>query len=173
MNATTLVWHVLISLCVLGMMPLNANAGSATSAFRVTATLDPTCTIQTTPMIFGHYNSLTAHASAPLDINGTVTITCSKGMATTIALDRGDYAAQAIGTTRAMKLVSADEYLNYELYQDVVRTTLWGSAGETIFVPAVAPDTHPRTFFIYGRIPPAQNVASGEYLDTVIAIVNF
>ena len=173
MNATTLVWHGLASLCVLGMMQLNANAGSATSVFRVTATLDPTCTIQTTPMNFGHYNSLTTHASAPLDINGTVTITCSKGMATTIALDRGDNAAQARGTTRAMKLVSAEEYLNYELYQDVVRTTLWGSTGETIFVPAVAPDTQPRTFFIYGRIPPAQNVASGEYLDTVIAILNF
>jgi hypothetical protein len=86
-------------------------------------------------MSFGHYNSVTTHASAPLDINGTVTITCSKGMATTIALDRGDYAAQAIGTTRAMKLVSADEYLNYELFQDVVRTTLWGSTGETLCAP--------------------------------------
>jgi len=124
-------------------------------------------------MSFGHYNSLTTHASAPLDINGTVTITCSKGMATTIALDRGNYGAQARGTTRAMKLVSADEYLNYELYQDVVRTMLWGSTGETLLVPAVTPDTQPRTFFIYGRIPPAQNVASGEYIDTVIAIVNF
>ena len=41
MNATTLVWHGLTTLCVLGMMQLNANAGSATSVFHVTATLDP------------------------------------------------------------------------------------------------------------------------------------
>ena len=173
MKPRALVWHLIAGLCVLTLMQAQAHAGSATATFRVTVTLDPTCTIQTTPMTFGHYNALTIHAFVSLDVNGTFTITCSKGMATTIGLDPGRHAAHATGTTRAMKLVSADEYLNYELYQDVVRTTLWGSTGETLFVPPVAPDTHPRTFFIYGRIPAAQNVASGDYLDTVIAIVNF
>jgi spore coat protein U-like protein len=151
----------------------SVQAGSATSAFRVTATLDPACTIQTTPLTFGHYNPLTKHSAAPLDVTGTVTITCSKGMITRIALDPGRYAEHAVGTTRAMKLLSGGDYLNYELYQDVVRTTLWGSTGETLFVPPVAPDTKPRTFFVFGRIPPGQAVASGDYADTVLAIVNF
>jgi len=108
------------------------HAGSATSSFRVTATVDPACTIQATPLTFGHYDALTKHSTAPLDVNGTVTITCSKGMVTRIALDPGRYAAHAVGTTRAMKLLSGEDYLNYELYQDVVRTTLWGSTGETL-----------------------------------------
>jgi len=113
------------------------------------------------------------HTSTALDVNGTVTITCSKGMITTIALDPGRYAAHAIGTTRAMKHVAVDEYLNYELYQDVTRVVLWGSTGETLFVPAIAPDTNPRTFFIFGRVPPAQDVTIGDFVDTVVAIVNF
>jgi spore coat protein U-like protein len=155
------------------LMPALGLAGSATSTFRVTATLDPTCTIQTTPATFGHYNPITTHAAAPLDVNSSVTITCSKGMATTIGLDRGQHADHAQGTTRAMKHVSQAEYLSYEFYQDPVRTTLWGTAGENLVVPPIAPDTNPRTFFIFGRIPPAQDVSAGEYHDTVIAIVNF
>ena len=103
----------------------------------------------------------------------TVTIACSKGMVTRIALDPGRHAAHAVGTTRAMKLLSGDDYLNYELYQDIVRTTLWGSTGETLFVPPVAPDTKPRSFFVFGRIPAGQTIASGDYADTVMAIVNF
>ena len=158
---------------LLGLCAASAHAGSATSSFRVTATVDPACTIQTTPLTFGHYNSLTTHRAAPLDVNGTVTITCSKGMVTRIALDPGRHAAQAVGTTRAMKLLSGDDYLNYELYQDIVRTTLWGSTGETLFVPPVAPDTKPRSFFVFGRIPAGQTIASGDYADTVMAIVNF
>ena len=162
-----------ISGMLLCLSATSVQAGSATSAFRVTATVDPACTIQTTPLTFGHYNALTKHSAAPLDVNGTVTITCSKGMITRIALDPGRYAAHAVGTTRAMKLLSGEDYLNYELYQDVVRTTLWGSTGETLFVPPVAPDTKPRTFFVFGRIPPGQTIATGDYADTVVAIVNF
>jgi spore coat protein U-like protein len=164
---------VIIVGTLLSLYAASAEAGSATSSFRVTATVDPACTIQTTPLTFGHYNSLTTHSAAPLDVNGTVTITCSKGMVTRIALDPGRYAAHAVGTTRAMKLLLGEDYLNYELYQDVVRTTLWGSTGETLFVPPVAPDTKPRSFFIFGRIPPGQTIASGDYADTVMAIVNF
>jgi len=151
----------------------SAEAGSATSSFRVTATVDPACTIQTTPLVFGHYNALTKHSATPLDVNGTVTITCSKGMVTRIALDPGQYAAHARGTTRAMKRLSGEDYLNYELFQDIVRTTLWGSTGDTLFVPPVAPDTKPRTFFVFGRIPPGQTIAVGDYADTIVAIVNF
>lgn len=155
------------------LSPALALAGSAASSFQITATLDPTCTIQTTPASFGHYNPITTHATTPLDVNSTVTLTCSKGMATTIALDRGQYGSHAKGTTRAMKLATGEDYLSYDLYQDVIRATIWGTGGEQIFVPPIAPDTRPRTFFIYARIPSAQDVTVGDYSDTIIAIVNF
>lgn len=157
----------------LTLVPAWCLAGSATSTFRVTATLDPTCTIQTTPATFGHYNPLTTHAATPLDITSSVTITCSKGMATTIGLDRGLHADYAQTTTRAMKHVSRNEYLSYDLYQDTVHTTLWGTSGAHLVVPPVAPDTKPRTYWIFGRIPAGQDVSIGDYHDTIIAIVNF
>lgn len=155
------------------LVPAWCLAGSATSAFRVTATLDPTCTVQTTPATFGHYNPLTTHATAPLEITSSVTITCSKGMATTIGLDRGLHADYAQDTTRAMKHVLRDEYLSYDLYQDAVHTTLWGASGAHLVVPPVAPDTKPRTYLIFGRVPAGQDVSIGHYHDTIVAIVNF
>lgn len=155
------------------LVPAWCLAGSATSTFRVTATLDPTCTIQTTPATFGHYNPLTTHATSPLDIISSVTITCSKGMATTIGLDRGLHADDAQGTTRAMKHVSQNEYLSYDLFQDPIHTTLWGTSGAHLVVPPVAEDTKPRTYLIFGRVPAGQDVSLGDYHDTVVAVVNF
>lgn len=155
------------------LVPTWCLAGSATSTFIVTATLAPTCTIQTTPAVFGHYNPLTNHATAPLDITSSVTITCSKGMATTIGLDRGLHADYALDTTRAMKHAVRDEYLNYELYKDPIHTTLWGTSGAHLVVPPIAPDTKPRTYLIFGRVPAGQNVSIGDYHDTVVAVVNF
>ena len=167
--------HRLRSVMSLAMilMPGWGLAGSATSAFRVTATLDPTCTVQTTPAAFGHYNPITTHATAPLEITSSVTITCSKGMATTIGLDRGLHADYATNTTRAMKHVLRDEYLNYELYQDSIHTTLWGTSIPHLVVPPVAVDTKPRTYLIFGRVPAGQDVSIGNYHDTIVAIVNF
>ena len=167
--------HRLRSVMSLAMilMPGWGLAGSATSAFRVIATLDPTCTVQTTPAAFGHYHPITTHATAPLEITSSVTITCSKGMATTIGLDRGLHADYATNTTRAMKHVLRDEYLNYELYQDSIHTTLWGTSIPHLVVPPVAVDTKPRTYLIFGRVPAGQDVSIGNYHDTIVAIVNF
>lgn len=162
-----------LTVLALMLVPAWCLAGSATSAFRVTVTLDPTCTVQTTPAVFGHYNPITTHATAPLEITSSVTITCSRGMATTIGLDRGLHAEHAHSTTRAMKHVSKQEYLSYDLYQDIVRTTLWGTSGAHLVVPPVAPDTTPRTYWIYGRIPAGQDVSIGDYHDTIVAVVNF
>ena len=42
-----------------------------------------------------------------------------------------------------------------------------------VLTPPAAPDTTPRTFAVYGRIPAAQDKPLGSYSDTVIATVNF
>jgi len=147
-------------------------AGSATSSFSVTASVVASCSISTTTLAFGNYDPIVTNASTPLDVNGSVTITCTKGATTTIGLDPGQNAANATGTTRAMATAGPD-YLSYELYQDTNHSTLWGNSGAGLYTPAVAPNKNPRTFTIYGRIPPAQASTIGSYTDTVVATVNF
>jgi spore coat protein U domain-containing protein, fimbrial subunit CupE1/2/3/6 len=160
-----------LALLALAAAP-KAHAGSATSSFTVSAAVVASCTISTTTLAFGNYDPIVANATSPLDVNGSVTITCTKGSTTTIGLDAGQFAANAVGTTRAM-MVAGPDYLSYELYQDAGRSTLWGNSGVALFTPAAAPNKNPRSFNIYGRIPAGQGSTIGNYTDTVVATVNF
>jgi spore coat protein U-like protein len=134
----------------------------------VTATVTTNCTISTTPMAFGSYDPVVAHASTPLDGTGTVVVACTKGTATTITLNLG---SNASGSTRRMKDAGTN-YLTYEIYQDVARTNIWGTGGNAL-TPPVAPSKAPRNFTAYGRIPANQDLPAGNYGDTVVATVNF
>jgi spore coat protein U-like protein len=96
------------------------SAATATANLSVTATVTTNCTITTSAVAFGSYDPIVTHASANLDQNGSVTITCTKGAATTIALDLGNNAS---GSVRRMK-DSGTNYMAYELYQEAGRTTV-------------------------------------------------
>ncbi len=162
-----------ISAFVLCMAAPAAHAATAASNFTVSAAVTATCSISTVDMNFGNYDPITTHATTPLDVNGSVTITCTKGAATYIDLSPGSNAANAVGTTRAMSTAGPD-YLSYELYQENTFTTVWGVGNPgNAFVPPVAPSKAPRSFTIYGRIPAGQDRTVGNYSDTVTATVNF
>lgn len=167
-----LLWLLSVSAVALCLLAPSAYAGSATSSFTVSASVIASCTISSTTLAFGNYDPIVTNASTPLDVNGSVAITCTKGAATTIGLDGGQNAANATGTTRAMTTAGPD-YLSYELYQDSSRSTLWGNSGANLFVPPNAPSKNARTFTIYGRIPAAQGSTTASYTDTVVATVNF
>lgn len=162
-----------ISVFVLCLATPAVHAQTAASNFTVSAAVTATCSISTIDMNFGNYDPITTHATTPLDVNGSVTIACTRGTATHIDLSPGSNAANALGTTRAMATAGPD-YLSYELYQENTFTTVWGvgSPGNA-FVPPVAPSRAPRSFTIYGRIPAGQDGTVGNYSDTVTATVNF
>src|SRR5262245_10234324 len=101
----------------LGLVATSATAWPAPSSLPVAASVVASCSITSTTLAFGNYDPIVTNATTPLDVNGSVTITCTKGAATTIGLDAGQNAANAIGTTRAMATAGPD-YLSYELYQD-------------------------------------------------------
>ena len=157
--------------CLVFLATAPAFAATATSNFTVTASVANNCTISTVGIAFGAYDPIVTHASTPLDAAGSVTITCTKGSTTTIALSAGANGPSATGTTRAM--ASGTNYLSYEIYQETGRTTVWGTSGAGLLTPAAAPDKSARAFTTYGRIPAGQDVPSGSYSDTVTATVNF
>ena len=144
-------------------------AGSATANLQVTAAVSANCTITTATVAFPAYDPIIANASANDDGTGTVTIACTKGTVATIGLGLG---ANALVSQRRMKDAGTD-YLNYALYLDSARTTIWGTTSPNLLTPVAAPDKTPRAFTVYGRIPSAQDVPAGSYSDTVVATVNF
>jgi spore coat protein U-like protein len=145
------------------------SAATATANLSATASVANNCTISTGTVDFGSYDPIVAHASGNLDANGTVTITCTKGAMTTIGLNLG---ANASGSTRRMTDGSSN-YMTYELYQEVGRTTVWGNSGGGLLTPAAAPSSAPHAYTVYGRVTAAQDVPAGSYSDTVVATVTF
>jgi spore coat protein U-like protein len=144
-------------------------AQTASTQLTVTATVSKNCTITTAPVNFGAYDPVAANATAPLDGIGTVTVTCTKGAPAKVGLSVG---SNAQGATRRMSGGTA-AYLNYELYKDTGRATVWGDTTDTALDLVAAPDKNPRTFTIYGRVVQAQDATVGNYTDTVVATVNF
>jgi spore coat protein U-like protein len=145
------------------------DAATASASLNVSASVANNCTISTAALAFGVYDPLVANASANLDATGTVTIACTKGATSTIALNLG---SNASGTTRRMTDGSSN-FLTYEMYQDSSHSTVWGSSGTALFTPPAAPSKTARNFTVYGRIPGSQDIPAGTYADTVTATVNF
>lgn len=142
-------------------------AGSASASLSVSASVSNNCTISTSALDFGAYDPIVTHDTTDLDGTGGVTITCTKGATTTIDLGLGSHAS---GTQR--RLNTGSNYLNYEMYQDAGRITVWGTGADTLTPPA-APSKAPRSYTVYGRVSAGQDVEAGSYTDTVTATVNF
>jgi spore coat protein U-like protein len=144
-----------------------ARAATATATLDVTATVVPSCTIAATPVAFGSYDPLVTNAAAPLNAQGAVTVTCTTGTAYTIGLGAGNSGA---GSRAMQHATIAGALLPYELYQDTTRTTVWDN---TVLMSGTAASITPVAYPVYGRIPAAQSVPTGDYADAVIATVTF
>lgn len=151
-------------LCVPGLLWGQVGA----TAFGAGATVLRRCDIATTPLAFGEYDPLVRHASQPLDRDGAVTITCTKGTSATISLNGGLYSS---GTLRNLSNGSAR--LQYDLFMDAGRTQRWGEGDANAFQAGDAPSDAPRTFVVFGRVFPGQDVPVGAYTDSVVVTVEF
>jgi spore coat protein U-like protein len=164
---------LLFVLTTIGVFVLSSDsqvvAGSSTANLNVTAAVGANCTISTATVAFPAYDPVVANASTNDDGTGSVIVACTKGSTVTIGLGLG---ANASASQMRMKDATTD-YLNYALYQDAGRATVWGNSGSGLLSPVAAPDKTPRTFTVYGRIPSGQDVPAGSYSDTVVATVNF
>jgi spore coat protein U-like protein len=167
---------LLLALSLAGLTVISADspvvAGTATANLPVSVTVSNNCTITSTAVAFPNYDPIATHATSPDDSTaGAVTITCTKGTSANIGLGLG---ANASGSQRRMRdTASTPNHINYELYSDTGRATVWGNAAGSWLSPAPAPDKTARTFTVYGRIPGGQDVPAGTYNDTVVATVNF
>ena len=150
----------------------SASAQTDTADLDVSAEVTASCTITTSPLAFGSYDPVVTHAASPLEQTGGVTVTCTSGAATTVTLGQG-LSADA-GSTDAVpvrRMLSGADFLSYALYSDSGRTTAWGNtAGAGVAHTGTGTAT---ALTVYGRIPAAQNVPAGSYVDTVVATVTF
>lgn len=131
--------------------------------YGVSATVQATCLISTTPVSFGTYTGVVANSTA------TLTLTCTSTTPYDVALHPGA-ATGAKVTTRQMTGNSTS--LNYALFSDSARTVNWGQTVGTDTVHGVGNASN-QTLTVYGQIAANQYVALGDYTDTITATINY
>jgi spore coat protein U-like protein len=136
---------------------------SASNAFA-----QASCTISTTSVNFGNYN---VFGGSDTDSTGTITLNCNN-LAHNISVTLGKGASSSYNP-RTMK--KGAESLNYNLFRDAARTSIWGdgSGGTSTYIDNNPPNSTNINLTVYGRVPAGQDVSAGGYSDTVAAVINF
>ncbi len=151
-----------------GLFQARADAATATSSFLVTAVVSANCTISSNPLAFGAYDPVVTNAVANLDQTSTLTVACTKGSSAAVSLNLGTHST---GTTRRMQhSVTATEFLTYELYTSAARTTVWNTTNTVAYNAASKAAS---TLTVFGRVPANQDIAIGNYADSVTATITF
>ena len=131
----------------------------------------PACTISSAGVAFGAYNP---RATGADDVTGTISVACAPSVsAPVVQLSTGQSGSYS---TRRLEAGSWD--LNYNLYTNTARTTVWGngtggSQSQTLSGGTVSGGQRRFSRTVYGRIPALQNVGVGSYSDTVVMTVIF
>lgn len=142
-------------------------AATATTTFKVTATVASSCKVTATDLDFGAYDPL----AVARDGTSSITATCTAQTPYEIGLSAGT--GTPATTTRAMTgSDGASTQLDYELYSDTTRSAIWGApGGATVAQSALTGGA--LNYTVYGRIPASQYVPAANYADTVTVTVTY
>ena len=104
-----------------------------------------------------------------IDQTSTIRIACSVTTPYSIGLDAG---AGAGATAAVRKLTGAAASVDYVLYRDGARTTLWG---DTVGIDAEAATCSgvAQTHTLYGRVTAQPTPVPGTYTDTITVTVTY
>jgi spore coat protein U-like protein len=142
---------------------------AATAAVIAAGPAEAACTISTTAVAFGTYNVFSA---SPDDATGRITFRCTapRPPLVTIQLDKG-----GAPSFNPRQMRQGSEILNYNLYLDSTRSTIWGdgTGGSQTFTQSNPQANRNINVTVYGRIPAGQDVRAGAYSATVTATISF
>lgn len=158
----------IIAFCVLFLGSTSIWAATATTTFAVSANVVPTCSVSAAAMNFGA--AIPNPIASDVNATSTITATCSNGAGYTIALNGGTTAG---GTVAIRRLAAGANTVNYTIYSDAGRTTVWGDGtlGTSVMNGAGSGAAQPIT--VYGRIPAGQAPGTGNFTDLVTVTITF
>ena len=166
--------RAILSAIVLGfaILATQSHADTGTSNMSVSATVEYSCSINNTPMVFGAYDGVITNASTALDATATVTSSCTSGAATLITMNAGNSAGSGSDDTPVRRMTSGrGDYLVYQVYSDVSQETVWGNTASTGV--ALTGTGLPQSHIVYGSIPSAQMVPEGDYSDQIVVTITY
>src|ERR1700750_1104422 len=143
-----------LAVCVLIASENSAGAATATTTMTVQMTITATCTVNSASTLnFGTQGVLAAN----VDQTSTIQVTCTNTTPYNIGLNAGT----GTGATVAVrKMTSGANTVNYTLYSNSGRTTVWGNTVGTDTVAATG-NGSAQSYTVYGRVPSQTAPAPG------------
>ncbi len=114
---------------------------------------------------FGEHGVLDAN----VDVESTISFTCSTDLPFDVALDAGD---GADATTSARVMTSGTDTVGYQLFRVNDHTGNWGDEGGTDTLGGTGTGTS-QDVTVYGRVPVQDAPPSGDYSDIVHVTVTY
>jgi spore coat protein U-like protein len=151
-----------IVLAFVALLPILALASRAEGAM--------TCTFNSvTGVAFGPYDVFTG---SPTKGTGSIAYRCRSVGGVhfmTMSLSTGISGSFATRTLR-----SGANVLKYNLYPDAANSQPWGDGTGSTYLYQIDPvDQKVYSLTVYGTIPPGQDVATGNYTDSITITMNF
>lgn len=136
----------------------------------VSATVSDNCTVSASSVAFGNVNVLSTTAATG---TGGITVKCTNGTSWSATASVGNGSGASVDTRRMTHNSDSTKTLNYVLYTDAARTTLWGNGTSGTAISSVGTGSdQART--IYASVPTGQNDAAlGSYSDSVTVTVTY
>lgn len=130
-----------------------------------TATINADCNVSATNINFGTVGALVSN----VDATGSVTAQCTSTTPYNIGLSAGSGAGATVANR---KMTSGVKTVNYSLYTDSGRTTVWGNTVGTNTNSGTGTGSN-QVFTVYGRVPAQTTPAPGTYTDTIVVTVTY
>jgi spore coat protein U-like protein len=142
-------------------------AQTATTQFNVQITINAECQINSADDL--DFGSTGVIASA-IDAASEIAVQCTDGTPFNIGLNQGAGA----GATVASRLMTGpgSETVQYSLYTNPSRTTVWGNTIGTDTVTGTGTGAE-QTFTVYGRVPAQTTPGPGTYTDVVTVTMTY
>lgn len=131
------------------------------------------CDIRANDLQFDAYNSL---RPAAVDSVSTILVQCETALAAEMVAYSISVGSGQSGSFSPRTMIGPGETLEYNLYVDSMRTTIWGDgSGGSVTVGGELnlPGQNSSERIIYGRIPPLQSVPPGLYVDSIVISLDF
>jgi spore coat protein U-like protein len=144
----------------------SAQAATATTSFQVQLTIEAQCLINSASTLsFGTQGVL----SANVDQTSTIQVQCTDTTPYTIGLDAGTGAGATVATR---KLTGGGSTINFSLYTNSGRSSVWGTTIGSDTVASTGTGAA-QSFTVYGRIPAQTTPAPATYTDTITVTVTY
>lgn len=155
-------------------------AATTTSSFTVSSVITSGCALGASntesvsdfgTLSFGSMSSISENVDVASSSGaGSIIVTCTPGIAVTVALDYGTHNGSS--ARRYLENSATNTTLGYQLYQDASYSTVWGTGSLAYSIDSFPATT--QTYTVYGRLFAVSGLpAAGTYSDTVTVTLTY